>query len=64
MEKLKGVAKSRKFWAAVVGLAFVVLKSYVPKWPLDETQTVGIVGLAASYIIGTGLESSAGSGGS
>jgi hypothetical protein len=56
MEKLKGILKSRKFWAAAAGIIVTVVKAYDPKFPLSEEQVTVIVGLLAAYIVGTGLE--------
>ena len=56
MDKLRELLKSRKFWAALVGLLFVILKGYAPGFPLSEEQVTALVALLASYIIGTGIE--------
>jgi hypothetical protein len=56
MEKLLGLLKSRKFWATFVGMAFVVLKAYVPQFPFSEEQILAAVALVAAYVIGTGLD--------
>ena len=56
MEKLKLLFKSRKFWAAVVGLVFVVLTAYVPDFPIGEDQILELVLVIVSYILGTALE--------
>jgi uncharacterized membrane protein YdjX (TVP38/TMEM64 family) len=59
MQKLKEILKSRKFWAAAVGLVMVVVKAYQPDFPLSEEQVAAAVTLLAAYILGTGLESRA-----
>ena len=38
--KILGVLRSRKFWAALVGLAFVLLDEFVPTFPLDFTSAL------------------------
>jgi hypothetical protein len=48
--------KSRKFWAALVGLVMILVKGYVPDFPLDEEQIYPIVVILAGYILGTALE--------
>lgn len=57
MDKLKGVLSSRKFWAAIVALAFSFLKAYVPDFPLGEDAVLQIVLVLAAYILGTAIES-------
>lgn len=57
-EKLKELLKSRKFWAALTGLAMVVVKGFDPRFPLSEEQVTTLVALLAAYILGTGLEGS------
>jgi hypothetical protein len=47
---------SRKFWAAFIGLALVIIKAWRPDFPLAEDQLVGVVWVLVAYILGTGLE--------
>ena len=56
MTKLKFLLTSRKFWAALVGLAMVIITAYVPDFPLPEDQILSLVLIIVSYIIGTGIE--------
>jgi hypothetical protein len=54
--KLLGLLRSRKFWAALVGMAFVILQEFIPDFPLDQEQTTNIVYVLVAYIIGTALD--------
>jgi hypothetical protein len=56
VDKLKALAKSRKFWAAVLGVGVVVLKGLRPDFPMSDEQLLGMVALLSSYIVGTGLD--------
>lgn len=56
MSKLTLLFSSRKFWAALVGLIFMVVKAWYPDFPLDADQLAGIVALLVTYILGTALE--------
>ena len=56
MEKWKTLLSSRKFWATLVGLVFMVLRVAKPDVPLDGDQLAGILALLVSYILGTALE--------
>lgn len=49
---------SRKFWALIIGAAVVVLRSYVPNFPLSDDQVTELALLVVAYIIGTGLQGS------
>ncbi len=48
--------KSRKFWAAVIGLVVMVVKEFVPDFPIGEEQLTNLVYLIVAYIVGTALE--------
>jgi hypothetical protein len=56
MEKFKLLLGSRKFWAALVGLTFVILGYFVPDFPLPEEQVVNLVYIIVAYILGTAVE--------
>jgi hypothetical protein len=51
--------KSRKFWAALIGLALIIVKGYRPDFPLTEEQLTGIVVVLVGYILGVAVEDSA-----
>jgi uncharacterized membrane protein len=54
VEKLIFLLKSRKFWAAVVGLAVVIASNY--GLDLPEEQVLNIVIVLVGYIVGTAIE--------
>ena len=57
--KALALLKSRKFWAALIGLALIILKGYRPDFPLTGDQLTGIVVVLVGYIMGTAVEDSA-----
>jgi hypothetical protein len=59
MLKLKLLLASRKFWAALIGLLAIVLRSYVPNFPIAEEQLVAVVVIIVGYILGTAIEDTA-----
>ena len=59
MEKLKLLITSRKFWAAMVGLILVVVKSFKPDFPLSEAEVSNLVYVLIAYILGTAIEDGA-----
>jgi len=56
MSKLKQLLASRKFWAALIGLALIIIKTWQPDFPLSEDQLTGVVYVLVAYILGTGIE--------
>ena len=56
-DKLKAVLGSRKFWATIVGLGFMFLKSARPDFPLDEEQVTQVIYVLMAYTLGTAIES-------
>ncbi len=48
--------KSRKFWAAVVGVAYSMIYLVWPDFPIPEESVTGVVGTVVSYILGVALE--------
>lgn len=54
--KFISLLRSRKFWAALIGLLVTSAKALDPNFPLDEGQLGDIVFVLVAYIIGTGLE--------
>ncbi|HLA39402.1 MAG TPA: hypothetical protein VJ417_05355 [Candidatus Glassbacteria bacterium] len=56
MDKLLGLLKSRKFWAALVAIAFVFVEAYAPDFPIEQDQVTSLVAVIVAYILGTALE--------
>ena len=48
--------KSRKFWAAVVGVVYSMIYLIWPDFPIPEESVIGVVGTVVSYILGVALE--------
>ena len=56
MEKWKLLLGSRKFWAAVIGLAFLVIRHFDPTFEVPENETIAFVSVLAAYILGVAVE--------
>lgn len=54
--KWKQLLGSRKFWAAFIGLIFIIASSIDPGFNLPEEETIAFVSILAAYILGTGVE--------
>lgn len=52
---LGSIFGSRKFWAALVGITFVLLKAVYPHIGIDEAQIEQLVWLIVSYVLGVGV---------
>ena len=48
--------KSRKFWAAVVGVIYSMIYLVWPDFPIPEESVIGVVGTVVSYILGVAIE--------
>lgn len=47
--------KSRRFWATVVGLVVLIIKTYWPEFPIAEEQLTELVLLLVAFIVGDSL---------
>jgi hypothetical protein len=47
---------SRKFWAALIGLALVIIKAFRPDFPIQEEQLTNLIYVLVAYILGVALE--------
>ncbi len=56
MNKWKQLLSSRKFWAAFIGLVFLVVKAFYPDFPLQGEEVIGLLTVLSVYIFGTALE--------
>jgi hypothetical protein len=56
LPKWQQLIGSRKFWAALIGLALVIVKAFRPDFPLQEEQLTQLVYVLAAYILGVALE--------
>ncbi|GAP22241.1 hypothetical protein [Leptolinea tardivitalis] len=59
MQKMIDLLSSRKFWAALVGLAVIILKAYRPDFPVSEEEITNLVAVLAAYILGTAISNAA-----
>lgn len=56
MNKWKLLLASRKFWAAVVGLAAILIKNWQPDFPIDPDLLSNMIAVIVAYILGVALE--------
>ena len=56
MTQIPPFLKSRKFWALIVGAGVLVLRYYLPNFPINEETLNQLVVMLVASIIGTGLE--------
>lgn len=56
MAKWKVLLASRKFWAAVVGLAVLLVKTWYPDFPLEPDILSRLMTLIMAYIMGVAVE--------
>ncbi len=53
---MQTILLSRKFWAALVGLALVILSAFLPGLPDLNTPLVELASLLSAYILGSAFE--------
>ena len=54
--KLQALLTSRKFWSALVAVALVTLRAFVPNFPLSDDQISKVIFVLIAYIGGIALE--------
>jgi len=52
----KQLLKSRKFWAAMVGVLFSFLSIAAPDFPISEEAASNTISVIMAYILGVALE--------
>ena len=55
---MKGIWKSRKFWAAVVAIVWSVLIEACPNFPISEEAAANAIWAIVAYILGVAIEDS------
>jgi hypothetical protein len=58
LNKFQVLIRSRKFWASIVGVGLIVLRTFVPSFPIADADLTKIVFVIVAYVLGTGLEDS------
>ena len=53
---LKGLIRSRKFWAGLAGMAVILLRAALPDFPLEDDQLTAVIITLSAYIFGTGAQ--------
>lgn len=53
---MKSLFTSRAFWAALIGLAIVVITAFVPSFELNTESAIGFGVIIASYILGVTVD--------
>jgi hypothetical protein len=53
---MQTVLLSRKFWAALIGMALIVLTGFLPTLPDLSTPLIELASLLSAYILGSALE--------
>ena len=56
MEKWKLLLGSRKFWAAFLGMGFLVVRHFDPSFEVPENEAIAFVSVLAAYILGVAVD--------
>jgi len=55
-KKLETLLRSRKLWAALSGLALVLIAGMDPDFPLQGEETAALAAVLSAYIVGTAID--------
>jgi hypothetical protein len=58
LNKLQLLVRSRKFWASFIGLFVIVLRHFIPNFPIEDADLTRIVFVIVAYVLGTAIEDS------
>ena len=50
------ILRSRKFWAALIGVLYSFIYVIWPDFPIPEESVIGVVATLVSYILGVAIE--------
>jgi len=53
---MKNLLTSRKFWSLAIALLILLVGVFYPAFQIDEEQTIGLVIIAAMYILGVAVD--------
>lgn len=55
-QAIQNLVHSRKFWATLIGLLLIIIRTIWPALPLSDDQISAMVLTLVAFIVGTGLQ--------